>query len=104
MSSFHWIETYNKYIEYKHFACHFKDSKILYKVVTIYPYCFKMFYEDNKTRISKSIVRSEIKKNGKETAYSSEEVNILEIDSIIEFPWSNKDQVLDKLKLYSIFS
>jgi hypothetical protein len=103
-SSYHWIEENNKYLEFKHYSCHIKNGKINYKLFTIFPYRFELFYDDNKTKIYKSIVRAEIKNPGKETVYSTERQKVLELESIIDLPWNNKDQVLQKLKLYSIFS
>lgn len=103
-ASLQWVESYNKYIEFKHFACHFNNNLMTYKVINIYPYRFELFYYDKKTKISKIIVRSEIIRNGREAVYSSELTTVLEFDTIVEFPWNSRTEVIQKLKLYSILS
>lgn len=102
-TSFQWIEYLNKYLEFKHFSCHLKDNKPTYKKIILFPYTFELFYDDNKTQISKSIIKSEIK-NNKETTFSADRLKVLDLNSIVDFPWNNKEFVFSKLKLYSIFS
>lgn len=81
----------------KHFVCHVNpDYSPRYKKLNIYPYIFQLFYEDNKSLVSMYLKPSTV-------GYSKID-KVLEIDGILDMPWHDSKLLIQKLKLYSIFS
>ena len=97
-----WIEDGQRYLEVRHTTCHINQDKITYKVISIFPYEFQLLYDVNKTIISKVVIKN-ITHNKNSTPVKHKKV-LLEIDQIIDLPWNDREQVIQKLKLYSVFS
>jgi hypothetical protein len=99
-----WIEDRQRYLEIRHTTCHVVNNKVIYKEIDVFPYKFCLSLETNKTSIFKSIIRTTTLNDGKNIVYNTDKRIVLEIDHIIDLPWNDKEQVIQKLKLYSAFS
>jgi len=100
-----WNEEHKNYIEERHYTCHLDDDGgFTYKNINIFPICFHLFYDENKTTISKLIVNPKVKNNQNMALFSAQKKLILQLDHVLELPWNNKEQILQKLNMYSLFS
>ena len=98
-----WIEDRKRYLEIRHTTCHVFDNKITYKLIDVFPYEFHIDYVTDKTTIFKKTIRSIVRED-KNVVYTTDKKSLLEIDHIMDLPWNDQEQVIQKLKLYSIFS
>jgi hypothetical protein len=98
-------EEHKKYIEDRHYTCHLDDNNVVtYKMITVFPFCFQMFYDENKSSISKMTIRHKTQNSGKSSMYTTDRKDILWVNSILNLPWDDKEQLMQKISMYSLFS
>jgi hypothetical protein len=81
------------------------DGKVVWQVIEIPPYRF-LLNDDDKgqlTTVSKYVTLNK-KPWDKQNAMAWKREVILTVQALINLPWNDKDQVLEKLKLYLLFS
>ncbi len=81
------------------------EGKIEWQVIEIPPYRFLIVddHDGQQTVVSKYVTLNK-KPWDKQNAMAWRRETILTIDAIMNLPWNDKEQVLEKLKLYLLFS